>query len=49
MRMPLGVAEAWKFQALLKRDHTREIMPATVVMNDVTIASIPPLGGCSMT
>ena len=49
MRMPLGVAAAWKFQALLNRDHTRETAPATVLMKVVASANTPPLGGSSTT
>ena len=31
MRMPLGVAEAWKFQALLKWVHTMVAKARTIV------------------
>ena len=32
MRMPLGVAAAWKFQALLKWLHTMVATPMIIVM-----------------
>ena len=32
MRMPLGVAAAWKFQALLNWLHTMVAVPMTIVM-----------------
>ena len=42
--MPLGVAAAWKFQALLNRDHTSPTTPTNVVMKDETIVTAPPEG-----